>query len=405
MSISFPRWAVVLAILAALPWSGFGRQEILSRKVITVCPSGCAYAEVQQAIDGASPGEIIQVEPGTYEGNLVITKSLTLKGVSRDHVVIKGAERGKPVILIEDDPARAEGGPITVRIEGLTITEGQAYCRYWPVCADGILARGTVQATITNNVISNNGWGGIAVWGEARVAIEGNRFFSNRRSHIGLWGSAQATIRDNQILDNGDDGIVLQELAQATIQGNRISGNICGVKLRNFAQATIDGNVITEGSWGGLELRDEAQAIVTDNQISDNEKNGLQLRDSSRASIVRNRISDNGGDGIVLWRSAQATLANNTISQNRNGVLLGRALEEGTPQAVGPLKLWGNEIYGNKGWGIVLYLAACGFAGAPEALDLPIQGDKNEIYDNGRGDLCPEDYPWPEGFTEVGDAG
>lgn len=28
-----------------------------------------------------------------------------------------------------------------------------------------------------------------------------------------------------------------------------------------------------------------------------------------------------------------------------------------------------------------------------------IVGENNEIRDNGQGDLCPEDYNWPEGFV------
>jgi len=104
---------------------------------------------------------------------------------------------------------------------------------------------------------------------------------------------------------------------------------------------------------------------------------------------------------VVVWRGAQVSLANNTITGNRDGVLLGRALAEGAPQVEGPgpLKLWGNNIFDNSGWGVALYTMACGFAGAPQAFTGTIQGSANKLHNNGRGDLCPEDYPWPEGFT------
>lgn len=399
MNRIFLRWAVVLAIIAALPWSGVGEFGAASEGVITVCPSDCVYTEIQQAIDEAPPGETVQVEPGTYEENLVITKSLTLRGATRDRVVIKGSEKGRPVILVRGE----EPPTVSVRIEGLTITGGRAYCLYWPVCADGILIRGTAQVTVVNNTISDNGWGGIAVWDGAQVTIEGNLLLANRRSHIGLWGSTQATIQGNQILNNGDDGIVLRNSARATIEGNRISGNVYGIKLRDFAQATISGNSIVDNGWDGLELWNAAQAVITDNRISGNGRGGLQLRDFAWASIVRNRISDNGGDGIVLWRSAQATLANNTVSHNRNGILLGRSLEgETTPGSEVSLKLWGNEVFANRDWGVAIYTEACGFAGGSQAFGGIIQGSENRIYDNGRGDLCPPypGPPWPEGFVK-----
>jgi len=44
-----------------------------------VCPSGCRYSSIAQAITEARPGTPITVGPGTYEENLQITKSLTLK--------------------------------------------------------------------------------------------------------------------------------------------------------------------------------------------------------------------------------------------------------------------------------------------------------------------------------------
>lgn len=399
--MSLIRWAALTSILAGLLWSGVGRARTAS---VDVCPSGCEYAVIQRAIEGASPGETIRIEPGTYKENLVITKNLTLQGADRERTVIKGARKGEPVILIEDRPAAAEGESIIVRIEGLTITAGQpySYCRYWPVCADGILVRGRARVTIINNIIPDNGWEGIAVWDRAQVTIEGNRFSANRRCHIGLWGSAQATIQENQLLKHGDDGIELWDLSQATIQGNRILGNLYGLKLRDFAQATIDGNSIGDSEWNGLELRDSAQAVISDNQISGNGRDGLQLRDSSQASIVHNKISANGEDGVVVWRGAQVSLANNTITGNRDGVLLGRALEEGAPQAEGPLKLWGNDVFDNSGWGIALYTMACGFAGAPQAFAGTIQGSENKIHDNGRGNLCPPypGSPWPKGFLK-----
>lgn len=393
-----PRIAALAALLVGLSWGGGGLSRTPPAERITVCPSGCAYTEIQGAIDEASPGATILIEDGTYEESLAIRKSLTLSGVGSNGTTVKGQERGAPVILVEGGP---ETEQVVVRIEALTITAGQGYCLYWPVCTDGILIRGRAQAAITGNVISHNGWGGIAIWDGAQATIEDNRLSANRRSHISLRGSASAAIQDNRLLDNGDDGIVLWDSSQAIIQGNQISGNIFGIKLHGFAQATIAENLIAANRWDGLQLRDSAQAVITDNRILENGRNGLKLRDSAQASIVHNRISQNQGGGLVLGRSARGTLVNNTISYNEHGVLLGRAeAPEDPTEAATPLKIRANEVFGNRGWGMALYAAACGFPQAPEAVGLAVRGEENQFHHNGMGDLCPPypGPPWPEGF-------
>lgn len=400
-----PRIAALAALLVGLSWSGGGLSRTPPAEGITVCPSSCAYAKVQEAIDEASPGATILIEDGIYEENLAITKSLALKGTIDGQATLKGQEKGAPVILVEGGP---EGGQVVVRIEALAITAGQGYCLYWPVCADGILIRGRAQAVITGNVISHNGWGGIAIRDEAQVTIEHNLLSANRRSHISLQGSASATIQDNQILNNGDNGIVLWDSSQAAIQRNRVSGNLFGIKLRDFAQVSIAENSIAANRWDGLQLRDSAQAVITDNRIVENGKNGLQLRDSSQASIVHNQISHNQGDGVVLGRSARGTLVNNTVSYNEHGILLGWGeAQEDRSMSATPLKISANEVFGNRGWGMILYAETCGFSQAPEASNLPLRGEDNESHHNGKGNLCPPypGSPWPEGFLRPQQAG
>jgi hypothetical protein len=52
------------------------------------------HRTIQAAVDAASPGELILVSPGTYEENLVIDKSLTLRAVCAELVHVVGAEGG-----------------------------------------------------------------------------------------------------------------------------------------------------------------------------------------------------------------------------------------------------------------------------------------------------------------------
>jgi pectin methylesterase-like acyl-CoA thioesterase len=46
-----------------------------------VCPTGCQYTSIQEAVYAAKPNDIIEIESGTYNGNVFLTKDLTFRGV------------------------------------------------------------------------------------------------------------------------------------------------------------------------------------------------------------------------------------------------------------------------------------------------------------------------------------
>jgi len=110
----------------------------------------------------------------------------------------------------------------------------------------------------------------------------------------------------------------------------------------------------------------------------------------SQLAVEGNRFEGNV-IGIELGMRVQANLKGNYISQNTTGIVL----------KDGWFKLERNRIIYNRDYGIAIN--ASGFCwveeaygeGVPEA----IEGEDNEIHDNTKGDLCPEDYPWPEGFV------
>lgn len=126
-------YGVLLAIMVIILLEGGALTE-LSPRIIIVCPSGCAFASIQSAINSAIDGDIIIIEPGTYYENVVVNKSLNVTGI------------GMPVI---------EGWiPLEVTsnnsiIQGLTLTGGNIGIR---IISDNNIIR-------NNNVTLNYGNG------------------------------------------------------------------------------------------------------------------------------------------------------------------------------------------------------------------------------------------------------
>jgi parallel beta-helix repeat protein len=293
---------------------------------------------IQEAINKAPAGAVICLTAGTWEENIVIEKSLTLRG-EKEKTVIDGVHENYPVVWVR----APEEQEVVVQLEGLRITGAEGRCADYYICADGVLLQGSAQATISNSSLSENGWAGIIV----------------------LWDSAQVTISDSSISRNGYEGIELWGSAQASISSSTLSGNGLGIELWDSAQASISNSTLSENATG-IRLVSSAQATITNSTLSVNRDEGIKLEDSAQVTITNSTLSGNKW-GIVLEGSAQATISNSTLSGNeKNGIML-----RDSAQAT----ISGNLFTGNRGCGIY------------SDSSKEVRGEANKMADNGN-DLC-----------------
>ncbi len=134
---------------------------------------------IQKAIDAASPGDIIEILPGTYNESINITKSLILRGISgKDRPILFAPDRGNTVRIFAN----------RTRLEGLSLTGATD----WSMAAVEVLSQ--------DNIVANN-------------TLQGNA--------IGIFvSSGNNTIDSNEVDDNYLGGLVIFSAA-----GNKISNN------------------------------------------------------------------------------------------------------------------------------------------------------------------------------------
>jgi parallel beta-helix repeat protein len=194
------------------------------------------YSKIQDAIDNASVDDTVFVFIGTYYENVVIDKSLTLRGEGNQGTIIDGGKNGNVVHL----------------------------------SADGV--------TLESFKLVNSG--GAFGWGTAAVYIESNRnkisrlITDNNLNGIWLMHSSNNSIFENQIRNNNEIGIELYKADDNIIQNNVVMyNNYLGLSVDGSSN-TIFHNAIIYNPYQGISVTRYSNIITKNNIIH----NGLNAR-------------------------------------------------------------------------------------------------------------------------------
>jgi len=285
---------------------------------ITAGPEGCDHKSVQEAIDEANPGDLIEVRVGTYYENIDLNKPLTLQGtdVGERSAVLDAGGNG-PAITISANGATVVGFMVTNSsysgilvhsddniIIGVSAIDNE-YC--------GIRLEGARNNTVEDNDISHNGVVGIKLENSGCNRILSNNVSGNAYSGIELEGSVESEIANNSVYDNGNDGIELKGSKNNCILSNHVTGNMDGLCL----ELSSDGNQIS------------------DNNASYNDFSGIMLRES-RDNMVEKNVAERNSEGICLEGSSNTTVRSNNASGNaHHGIHLN-------------YHSWENSLYANQ---------------------------------------------------------
>lgn len=287
-----------LVVLAAVAIGALAGLVSVGAGTLTVCPSGCQFSKIQDALNAAQPGDTIEIKEGTYAENLTVNKSLKLIGEGRDAVTIKGAQAGRPGIAISGD--------IEVTLEGLTVAE-TILASPKNFQEDGVRVTRAVKLTVTQVRFSKNGDSGLELRDRSQATVTDSEFIGNGNNGIGLFDSAQITVTKSKISENGSG------LADNFNNGLSAFG-------RN--KVTLQESVISGNTNEGVFLGDETEATLINTQIVENKMNGVVLLDFVMVELKGNQIQRNNFWGVT------EVLADCGFSEDRfDGTVIGEENE------------------------------------------------------------------------------
>ncbi len=284
-------------------------------QVITVDDDDEAdFSNLQAAVNAANPGDVIQLAPGTYSGQVLIRV---------DNITIVGAGAGQTILEHTDVVvifAGTRGGLLT----GVTV-------RYRGIDPHATVVVFSAIASLKNNVITGATRAGVDVQGEgAKAFLKQNLIENNQGSGVFVHRDAQAELEANSILNNGingEAGIELKGNVVANLLNNLIeaSGG-SGVFIHEGAQVELKSNLIVNNAFHGVSVPGMATVALTHNAILFNQQLGVRVRDENAELMLQNNLLAYNVIGILTVNNENTHLQQNLWFQNSEDTV-GQGLE------------------------------------------------------------------------------
>jgi nitrous oxidase accessory protein len=281
--------------------------------VIVVMLSGFADAtfsikpgySIQSAINTANPGQIIEVQNGTFNERINVTKPLTLKGV------------GKPII-----DAGGIGSAITISANGSTLLGFTATGSGKDAGDAGIRVLSDGNIIKDNTAIKNNNYGIFLYYVDKNIVFL-NSAIENKKSGITLVHSNNNQVWGNNVNTNGN-GIFIDTSRGNTIKANNLTRNEMGINISNL---NLSESITSTGK--GVSIKYGSSGQLTTFNIN---KNSTSSSSPSANLLYQNDLQDNDqnafDDGYNQWDNEEAgnhysdydALEQGCRDRNRDGI-------------------------------------------------------------------------------------
>jgi hypothetical protein len=311
-----------------------GAETPLSGTVLNV-PS--RFPTIQQAINAASKGDVIQIAAGTYNETLTVDgKSLTLAGNGSGSTIISGATKEGTVSVITIDHSSE------VTIKNLAVQNGakgiyatnHSHIEINQVIVKtcgikGVEIDNNSNASFTNSSMTNNEGDGIAVGRNSNVMLNGNVSLTGN-GRCGLFmilGSMGYFDSATLVSSNNHTGIYLDlnsslgaEKSTVTLTGNANSGlhasGSSSIGLDSSSTATVDQSGETGfGIYSSSRLYSDGTIVVSNSSIT-----GVEIDGSSDLSLNGPlTINTTTGTGLLINRTSAAKIAKRLEVANTAG--------------------------------------------------------------------------------------
>ena len=316
--------------------------------------TGYNYATIQAAISAPETlnGHVIFVDAGTYYGNVLVDKGISLIGENKTTTIIDANNTIEALTIIANNvsvsgfsvrhsygtPGMAGGGVMikgwvsNIQINDIVVRENSAD---WGVH----LTPSSHHITVANTLVLNNSRGGLllnAVW---NVDVY-NCTISGNGNAIQLMNAENNNIHDNLIVGNGYAGISISSANNNYVFNNTLVNNIMGINIANSANTTLSNNRLINNTvnfgMSGVSLSHFIHTIDSSNIVDGKPvcyltntidyvvptDVGWVAAVNSTGIIVRDLDVSHNMHGVMFAFTSDSTIENVTAQSNLVGISL-----------------------------------------------------------------------------------
>ncbi|WP_329406902.1 right-handed parallel beta-helix repeat-containing protein [Streptomyces sp. NBC_00704] len=266
------------------------------------------YASLAAALEAAAEGDVLTIAPGTYRENLVVQRSVTLRGpegspgsvrlapadgvpltVRASAVVqdlhVEGQDAAAPAVLVE------EGAPelLDLRI----VTRSSA----------GVEVRGGARPTVRRCTVDNPAGIGIAVVDGGGGVFEECEIVAAGQAGVAVRGGAHPRLERCRVHHTSGAGLSAtgdnSALEAVGCEIYEIRGS--GVQVTARATAHLTDCDVHRTTADGVTLDTDAVLTLADCRIHDIPENAVDLRSRSVLTLTRTTVRQFGRNGLSVW--------------------------------------------------------------------------------------------------------
>ncbi|WOX07648.1 right-handed parallel beta-helix repeat-containing protein [Streptomyces sp. N50] len=266
------------------------------------------YASLAAALEAAAEGDVLTVAPGTYRENLVVARSVTLRGpegspgsvriapldgvpltVRASAIVqdlhVEGQDSAAPALLVED------GAPELTDLRIVTRS------------ASGIEVRGGARPTVRRCTVDNPAGIGIAVLDGGGGVFEECEVVSAGQAGVAVRGGGHPRLERCRVHHASGVGL------SATGENSSLEAVGCevyetrgsGVQITGRATAHLTDCDVHRTAADGVTLDTDAVLTLADCRIHDIPENAVDLRSRSVLTLTRTTVRQFGRNGLSVW--------------------------------------------------------------------------------------------------------
>jgi len=272
---------VLLAVCALILLSG----SVLATHWVVAQNGSGTHISLFAAMEDASSGDTIYIQPGVYEGRVEFVHGVTVVGAGAGHTILRHGYGFEEVLYAKNVAAG--------RLQGVTIE------RLPSVLAAPAVVLDSSSLDFIDCEILGGQEAGVEIYGiSAAPTFEGCTIEGHDGHGLWIHDQGDATLRNTVIRDNASNGI-LCEGGRILIEGGSIEDNaLSGLVLVGAALATID----------------DEPAFVT------NERWGIEVHDAATLEAQSIELERNGIGGVRAQGTAFVTLYGADVSGGMAGI-------------------------------------------------------------------------------------